>query len=104
MLYPVMIGVGIGWASMMGTTYAMLAAAIPPERTGIYMGVFNMFIVIPMLIQTVSLPLFYEPLLGGYPRGVIGLACVLMLLGAASTLLVRAEARRPAAAVRGVDS
>ena len=51
MLFLPMIGVGLGWASIMGNPYVMLAGSIPPERTGVYMGIFNMFIVIPMLIQ-----------------------------------------------------
>ncbi|KAK0349565.1 hypothetical protein LTR94_032590, partial [Friedmanniomyces endolithicus] len=51
-LVPAMIGVGVGWASLMGNPYVMLARAIPPARTGVYMGIFNMFIVIPMMIET----------------------------------------------------
>lgn len=86
-----MIGIGIGWASMMGSPYVMLADSIPPERTGIYMGIFNMFIVIPMLIQTVTMPLMYRSLLGGDPRNVLLLAGLLMIAGAAATMLVRVE-------------
>lgn len=84
-----MIGIGLGWAGMMGNPYIMLADAIPPERTGIYMGIFNIFIVIPMLIQTVTMPLLYRSLLGGDPRNVLVFAGVLMLCGAAATMLVR---------------
>lgn len=62
MLLP-MIGIGLAWASMMGNPYLMLADSIPPERTGVYMGLFNLFIVLPMLIQIVTLPLYYERLL-----------------------------------------
>ncbi len=54
LLLAPMLGLGIGWASMMGTTYVMLAGSIPKERTGVYMGIFNMFIVLPMLLQTLS--------------------------------------------------
>ena len=42
------LGLGIGWASIMGNPYIILASSIPPERTGVYMGIFNMMIVIPM--------------------------------------------------------
>ena len=84
-----MVGIGIGWASMMGNPYVMLADAIPPERTGVYMGIFNMFIVIPMIMQTLTLPLIYRPLLGGDPRNVLLLAGGLMLTGALATLAVR---------------
>jgi maltose/moltooligosaccharide transporter len=89
-LFVLMLGIGIGWAGMMGNTYVMLADSIPPERNGIYMGIFNMFIVIPMLIQTLTMPLVYNPVLDGDPRNVLMLGGVLMLLGAVATLLVDA--------------
>jgi len=94
-LFVLMLGIGIGWAGMMGNTYVMLADCIPPERNGIYMGVFNLFIVIPMLIQTLTMPLIYRPLLGGDPRNVLMLGGVLMLAGAIATLRVDAGHRRP---------
>ncbi len=93
-LFALMLGIGIGWAGMMGNTYVMLADSIPPERNGIYMGIFNLFIVIPMLIQTLTMPLMYHPLLGGDPRNVLLLAGALMLLGAVATLFVNAGHRR----------
>lgn len=94
-----MIGIGIGWASLMGNPYVMLAGAIPPERTGIYMGIFNMFIVLPMMIETLVMPLIYRPLLGGDPRHVLALAGVMMLCAAVATLRVRvAPAPLPATA------
>nr|WP_299383299.1 MFS transporter [Allomuricauda sp.] len=49
-----MVLFGIGWAAMMGIPYAMVSKVIPEERRGVYMGIVNMMIVIPMLIQTVS--------------------------------------------------
>ena len=90
LLMFVMVGIGLGWAGMMGNTYVMLADSIPPARTGVYMGVFNIFIVVPMLVETVTMPLIYRPLLGGDPRNALILAGVLMLLGAVTTLLVAA--------------
>jgi maltose/moltooligosaccharide transporter len=94
-LFVLMLGIGIGWAGMMGNTYVMLADCIPPARNGIYMGIFNLFIVIPMLIQTLTMPLIYRPLLGGDPRNVLILGGVLMLAGAVATLLVDAGHRAP---------
>jgi maltose/moltooligosaccharide transporter len=96
-LFVLMLGIGIGWAGMMGNTYVMLADCIPPARNGIYMGIFNLFIVIPMLIQTLTMPLIYRPLLGGDPRNVLMLGGVLMLAGALATLLVDAGHRQPRA-------
>lgn len=92
-LFALMLGIGIGWAGMMGNTYVMLADSIPAERNGIYMGIFNMFIVIPMLIQTLTMPIIYNPLLGGDPRNVLVLGGLLMLLGAVATLFVDAGHR-----------
>ena len=84
-----MIGIGIGWASMMGNPYVMLADSAPPEKTGTYMGVFNMFIVIPMIIESLTLPLIYGPLLAGDPRNVLGLAGMLMFAAAVATAFMR---------------
>ncbi len=88
LLFIPMIGVGIAWASMMGNPYIMLAGSIPRERTGVYMGIFNMFIVIPMMIQIFTLPLFYSSWLGGNPENVIRLAGALLLLGSIAVLFV----------------
>ena len=45
-----MVGVGIAWASILSIPYAILAAALPPGKTGVYMGIFNFFIVIPEIL------------------------------------------------------
>ncbi|MFA6031473.1 MAG: MFS transporter [Myxococcota bacterium] len=94
-LFVLMLGIGIGWAGMMGNTYVMLTDSIPAERNGIYMGIFNMFIVIPMLVQTLTMPLIYNPLLGGDPRNVLALGGSLMIIGAIATLFVDAGRRVP---------
>ena len=83
------IGVGICWGSIMGTPYVMLASCIPPHRTGVYMGIFNMMIVIPMLINAATLPLIYNSLLGGDARNVLILAGVLLVAAALAVLRVR---------------
>lgn len=88
LMFVAMIGIGIGWAGMMGNTYVMLASSIPPERTGVYMGIFNMFIVIPMLIEALTMPLLYHPLLGGDPQLCLMFGAALMLCGSLATLRV----------------
>lgn len=100
-LFVPMLGVGLAWASIMGNPYVLLAGSIPPQRAGVYMGIFNMFIVIPMLIQMVTLPLIYQPLLGGQPDNVIRLAGALLACAAVAVLFVDsrpAQAARPASA------
>jgi maltose/moltooligosaccharide transporter len=89
MLFVPAIGIGIGWASIMGNPYVILAGAIPPERTGVYMGIFNMMIVIPMLLIAATLPFYYEPLMGGDPRHVLTLCGLLMFCAAAAVWTVR---------------
>ena len=59
-----MIGLGICWASMVGVPYLMVASMVPRERTGVYMGILNMMIVVPMLIETLTFGWIFENLLG----------------------------------------
>jgi maltose/moltooligosaccharide transporter len=54
LLLLTMVGVGIAWASILSMPYAILAGALPPERMGVYMGIFNFFIVIPEIIASFS--------------------------------------------------
>jgi len=54
MLLLSMVGVGIAWASTLSMPYSMLAGAIPAAKTGIYMGIFNFFIVIPEIIASLG--------------------------------------------------
>jgi maltose/moltooligosaccharide transporter len=93
LLFFAMIGVGLAWASIMGNPYVLLAGSIPPERVGVYMGIFNMFIVIPMMIQIFTLPLYYTSLLRSDPSNVIRLAGALLLCAAVATLFVKVSAR-----------
>ena len=95
LLFLPMVGVGLAWASIMGNPYVLLAGSIPPERAGVYMGIFNMFIVIPMIIQMLTLPLFYDSLLGGNPANVIRLSGTLLLCAAVAVLFVQAAPRAP---------
>jgi maltose/moltooligosaccharide transporter len=60
-----MILFGIGWAAMMGIPYTMVSKIVPQDRRGVYMGILNMMIVIPMGIQTLSFGPIYKFLLGG---------------------------------------
>lgn len=90
-LFVPMLGVGLAWASIMGNPYVLLAGCIPAERAGVYMGIFNLFIVIPMLIQMLTLPLYYDSLLGGRPENVIRLSGVLLACAALAVCFVRSE-------------
>lgn len=54
MLYISMSMVGIAWASILSMPYTILAGSIPPQKMGIYMGIFNFFIVLPEIIASLS--------------------------------------------------
>ena len=75
-----MIALGIGWASMMGLPYSMVSPSIPHSKRGIYMGVINMMIVIPMLIQTLSFGFVFKNILGNNPSSAIILAGILFVV------------------------
>ena len=59
-----MVLFGIGWAAMMGIPYTMVSKIVPQDRRGVYMGILNMMIVIPMFIQTLSFGPVYKYILG----------------------------------------
>lgn len=55
---------GVGWAAMMGIPYTMVSKVVPQDKRGVYMGILNMMIVIPMGIQTVTFGPIYKYILG----------------------------------------
>jgi maltose/moltooligosaccharide transporter len=83
-----MIGLGIFWASAVGIPYLMVASMVPAKRTGVYMGILNMMIVVPMLVETVTFGWIYTNLLDSKGSNAIMLAGVLMAIGAVAMLWV----------------
>lgn len=59
-----MVLFGIGWAAMMGIPYGMVSKIVPQERRGVYMGIVNMMIVIPMFLETITFGPIYKHVLG----------------------------------------
>ncbi|MEQ1763134.1 MAG: MFS transporter, partial [Pyrinomonadaceae bacterium] len=84
-----MSGVGIAWASILAMPYVILAGAIKPERMGVYMGVFNLFIVFPQVVMSFLIPQIYQSVLGGKPINVVVLGGISMLVAAASVFIVK---------------
>jgi maltose/moltooligosaccharide transporter len=89
MLFPAITGFGIGWASMMGIPYLLIVNDIPKEKYGVYMGIINMMIVIPMFIQTITFGGIHKYMLDNDPRKAIFFAGVLLLIAALMTLFIR---------------
>ena len=93
MLLLSMVGVGIAWASILSMPYAILSTALPPSRMGVYMGVFNFFIVIPEIIASLAFgPLIRLAFGEGNPRAplyVVMIGGVCLLVAAAFVAMVR---------------
>jgi maltose/moltooligosaccharide transporter len=91
LLFAPMVGFGVAWASMMGVPYIMVVGSIPKERYGVYMGIINMMIVVPMILQTLSFGYIYKHLLGDDPANAITFAGVLLLLAALATTRIKKD-------------
>lgn len=94
LLFVPMAGFGIAWASMMGIPYLLVVDKIPKERYGVYMGIINMMIVIPMLIQTTTFGYILKNYLNNDPGKAISFAGVLLTLAAIATLLIQDSGKK----------
>jgi maltose/moltooligosaccharide transporter len=90
-LFPAITGFGIGWASMMGIPYLLVVGNIPKERYGVYMGIINMMIVVPMILQTVTFGFVLKNFLGNDSGNAVVFAGILLALAALATLLIKSE-------------
>ncbi|HEY8265099.1 MAG TPA: MFS transporter [Steroidobacteraceae bacterium] len=88
MLLVAMAGVGIAWASILSLPYAMLSGAVPPAKMGIYMGIFNFFIVIPQILAASVLGLLVRVVFGGESIYALVTGGVLMIFAGIATLRV----------------
>ncbi len=91
-----MVGVGIAWASILSMPYAILAGSLPTERMGVYMGIFNFFIVIPEIAASLGFGWVMAHLLGNNRLSAVIAGGVFMLVAA---LLVFRVRESPGAAV-----
>jgi maltose/moltooligosaccharide transporter len=89
LLFVAITGFGIGWASMMGIPYMMVVSGIPKERYGVYMGIINMMIVIPMFIQTTSFGFILKHFLNNNSGNAIFFAGALLIIASLLTLLIK---------------
>ncbi|MUP46169.1 MFS transporter [Gramella sp. BOM4] len=83
-----MIGVGIAWASILAMPYAILAGSIPARKMGVYMGIFNFFIVIPQIINALIGGPMVKYLYGGDPIYALVTSGVSFLIAAILTLRI----------------
>jgi len=81
-LFGCMTGVGIAWTSILSMPYAMLSGVLPKEKVGIYMGIFNFFIVLPEIIASIGYPWIMNHLLQNDMLAAVESGGFLMILAA----------------------
>jgi maltose/moltooligosaccharide transporter len=103
-----MVGVGIAWASILSIPYAILSTAIPSDRMGVYMGIFNFFIVIPEIIASLTFGPIIRTFFGiDNPNAPLYMVmvggCCLLAAAACVTMVYDVETTVPVGAVLSAD-
>ncbi len=93
LLWIGMVGVGFAWSSILSAPYSILAGALPARKMGVYMGIFNFFIVIPQLLAATVLGLLLKTFFGGQAIFALVLGAAALAIAAAATFMV--EDRSP---------
>jgi maltose/moltooligosaccharide transporter len=101
-----MVGVGIAWASILSMPYAILSGSLPAQRMGLYMGVFNFFIVIPEIVAALTFQPLVKNVFGNDPLKVVLLGGACLILAALLMLFVQSGPDRdvPESAVLAADA
>ncbi|MEQ7873003.1 MFS transporter [Sphingomonas sp. ASV193] len=85
------VGVGIAWASLLAMPYAILASNLPPRKLGVYMGLFNVFVVVPQLIVATVMGSIMKALFPDQPIYTMAFAAGTLVLAALAMLRVRED-------------
>ncbi|MGB2413228.1 MAG: MFS transporter [Schleiferiaceae bacterium] len=88
MLIVSFVCIGFSWGSILSMPYAMLSSTLDPNRMGVYMGIFNMFIVIPQIVAATSLTAIYEGVFGEDPINAMLLAGTSLVIAGLSNFLI----------------
>ncbi|HVJ01426.1 MAG TPA: MFS transporter [Sphingomonas sp.] len=86
------IGIGIAWASILAMPYAILASALPQKKLGIYMGLFNVFVVVPQLLVATVMGSIMKRFFPGEPIWTMAFAAATLLIAALAMLRVERAA------------
>jgi len=84
-----MVGVGFAWASILSLPYALLSDNLPAAKMGVYMGIFNFFIVIPQLLAASVLGVLLKVFFHGQPIWALALGGASLIVAGLCTLRVR---------------
>ncbi len=91
MLLAPMVLIGLAWASILSMPYAILSGALPQERMGVYMGIFNFFIVIPQIVAATIIGFIVKNFFGDDPIYALVIGGFSMIIAAALTMFVTDE-------------
>jgi len=89
-LLPAMVGIGMAWASILTIPYSLLAGALPSRKLGVYMGIFNIFIVVPQLVVSSCMGSIARALFPQATQTVFLIGAALLAAAAALSLNLRA--------------
>ncbi|HQZ76080.1 MAG TPA: MFS transporter, partial [Chitinophagaceae bacterium] len=84
-----MAGIGLAWCSILAMPYSMLTKALPANKMGVYMGIFNFFIVIPQILAATLLGIFTKHIFNGNAIMTIVLGGCSMIVAAILTLRIK---------------
>ena len=87
-----MVGVGFAWASILSLPYALLSDCVPAAKMGVYMGIFNFFIVIPQLLAASVLGFLLKTFFANAPINALLIGGVSLVVAGLCTLAVREPA------------
>jgi maltose/moltooligosaccharide transporter len=89
LLFGPMVGVGIAWASILSMPYSILSASIPQSKMGVYMGIFNFFIVLPEILSSLAFGWIMNHLLGNNRMSALMVGGVCFIVAALLTQRIR---------------
>jgi maltose/moltooligosaccharide transporter len=89
MLLVSMIGIGVAWGSILALPYAILSNVLPAKKMGVYMGIFNLTVVVPQIVSGLFAGLILKHFFGGEAIYILVLAGVIMLLGGFSVFAIK---------------
>lgn len=94
MLFVSMTGIGIAWASILSMPYAMLSGSLPKDKVGVYMGIFNFFIVLPEIIASVGFGWFMSNVLNNNRMAALQVGALFMIIAALLCYLFIKESKK----------
>ena len=86
-----MVGIGVAWAAILAIPYSLLSGAVPAKKMGVYMGIFNFFIVIPQLVAASLLGFMLKTFFNSEPINALLIGGVSLIIAGLMVLRVPAS-------------